>query len=144
MPDVRLPLSGNVTQTINPWTWMFAPAGSQVGLINVDVGSSSDPEMEQTMLKDVGSYGRQLGRIGDALLVLLNHVRLDDLTPVEHAAIAALRDQLESVSETKSRLGKRRGKPDASAPSASTISPSNTDAPVASPSARRAKTRARR
>jgi hypothetical protein len=141
MPEVRLPLSGNVTQTINPWTWMFAPVGSQVGLINVDVGSSSDPEMEQAMLKDVGSYGRQLGRIGDALLVLLNHVRLDDLTPVEHAAIAALRDQLKSVDETKARLGKLRGKPDA--PSAPTVSTNNADGHVASVGAKRAKTRPR-
>jgi hypothetical protein len=68
------------------------------------------------MLKDVGSYGRQLGRIGDALLVLLNHVRLDDLTPVEHAAITALRDQLTGVGDTKARLAKVRGTPETAAP----------------------------
>jgi hypothetical protein len=124
MPDVRLPLSGNVSQTINPWTWMFNPVGSQTGLINVDVGSSADPELEQTMLKDVGSYGRQLGRIGDALLVLLNHVHLDELTPAEEEAIAALRAQLKSVNDTKARVAKVRGTPLTEAP----VTP---DAPVA-------------
>jgi hypothetical protein len=149
MPDVRLPLSGNVTQTINPWTWMFAPVGSQVGLINVDVGSSADPEMEQAMLKDVGSYGRQLGRIGDVLLVLLKHVRLEDLTPTEHAAISALRDQLKSVDDTKTRLTKLRGKSEAAAPaadvpSAPTVSTNNTDGHVPSTGTKRTKTRPRR
>ncbi|HTV74218.1 MAG TPA: hypothetical protein VME66_10980 [Candidatus Acidoferrales bacterium] len=112
MPDVRLPLSGNVSQTINPWTWMFNPVGSQIGLMNVtvDLGSSADPETEQQMLKDVGSYGRQLGRIGDALLVLINHVRLDDLTATEREAITALRDQLGHVQETKARIAGRRGR----------------------------------
>ncbi len=34
MPDVNLPLSGNVSQTINPWTACLTAAGSQFGLIN--------------------------------------------------------------------------------------------------------------
>jgi hypothetical protein len=149
MPDVRLPLSGNVTQTINPWTWMFAPVGSQVGLINVDVGSSADPEMEQAMLKDVGSYGRQLGRIGDVLLVLLKHVRLEDLTGAEQAAISALRDQLKSVDETKTRLTKRRGKPETAAPtvdvpSAPEVITNNAAGHVAGSNNKRTKTRPRR
>jgi hypothetical protein len=37
------------------------------GLININLGQSSAPEVEQEILEDVGSYGRQLGRIGDAL-----------------------------------------------------------------------------
>jgi hypothetical protein len=30
MPDFKLPLSGNVTQTINPWTIFFNPMGANL------------------------------------------------------------------------------------------------------------------
>ncbi len=58
MPAFRLPLSGNVTQSINPWTMLFNPVGSQVGLVNIDLGQSSQPEVEQEVLTDVASYGK--------------------------------------------------------------------------------------
>jgi hypothetical protein len=70
MPDFKLPLSGNVTQTINPWTPFFNPVGSQIGLVNINLGNSSNPEIEEQVLSDVASYGKQLGRIEDVLAVL--------------------------------------------------------------------------
>src|SRR5258708_10891853 len=95
MPAFRLPLSGNVTQSINPWTWFFNPVGSQVGLVNIELGQSSNPAIEEEVLSDVASYGKQLGRIEDALIVLLAHFRPErPLTPDEHAAIAALKPLL--------------------------------------------------
>ncbi len=97
MPDVRLPLSGNVTQSINPWTWFFNPVDSPFSVITVNMGSSANPLVEEHILEDVGSYGRQIGRIGDALRVLLAHIKLDNLSPVEQQAIDALKDQLDTV-----------------------------------------------
>ena len=41
-----MPLSGNVNQAINPWTMFFAPSGNQVGLVNINLGSSSNPETD--------------------------------------------------------------------------------------------------
>jgi len=73
MPAFRLSLSGNLTQSINPWTWFFNPVGSQVGLVNIELGQSSNPAIEEEVLSDVASYGKQLGRIEGALLVLLAH-----------------------------------------------------------------------
>src|SRR5260370_35488745 len=101
MPDVRLPLSGNVTQSINPWTWLFNSVGSQFGVVNVNLGQSSDPEMEQQILEDVGSYGKQLGRIGDVLRILLDHVKFEKLTPAEKLAIDELCDQLDDIDKVK-------------------------------------------
>ena len=66
-----MPLSGDVTQAINPWSWTFGAASSQAGLVNSNLGRSSDPELEKELLDEVGSYGMQLGRIGDALAVLI-------------------------------------------------------------------------
>ena len=103
MPNFRLPLSGDVTQTINPWTWFFRTVGSQFGLININLGKSSDPVLEEQILNDVGSYGRQIGQIGDALRVLVDHVKLDGLKPEEVRALKALRYQLDEVDRLKSK-----------------------------------------
>ena len=59
-----------LTQSILPG-WNFA--GARFGLFNIDLGQSGDPALEREMLDKVGSYGRQIGRIGDALAVLIKH-----------------------------------------------------------------------
>jgi hypothetical protein len=105
MPQFRLPLSGNVTQTINPWNWAFNPT------INVNMGMSSDPDAEQRILDDVGSYGKQLGRIGDVLRVLLTHVKLHGLSQPEQDAIDQLIDQLNGVDRAKRSARKSRPTP---------------------------------
>lgn len=100
MPSLQMPLSGNVSQIINPWNWFFGAMDSQLGLININLGKSSDPSLEQTILREVGTYGRQLGRLGEALEVLLNHVKLDDLDPEERKKINAflyLQDEIAAV-----------------------------------------------
>ncbi len=88
-------------QAINPWT--FNQQGAQLGLINIDMGATAHPETEQRILDEVGSYGRQLGRIGDALEVLLNHVKLEGLSQPEADALAILRGQLAEVRKVKAR-----------------------------------------
>lgn len=103
MPDFKLPLSGDVVQAINPWNWFFRSDGGQFGLVNINLGKSANPELEQRILDDVGSYGRQLGRIGDALEVLLNHVKLERLNAGERDAIEDLRLQLAQVRRVKAR-----------------------------------------
>ena len=47
MPELRLPLLGDVTQAINPWTWFLRLSEAQVGLVNINLGRSSDPELER-------------------------------------------------------------------------------------------------
>ena len=54
MPNFYLPLSGNVRQEINPWTWFTKIANGQLGFININMGKSSDPGLEQQILDDVG------------------------------------------------------------------------------------------
>ena len=67
MPTFKLPLSGDVVQSINPFTAFMT--GGQFGLVNINLGQSSEPKVEEEVLSDVATYGKQLGRIGDALIV---------------------------------------------------------------------------
>jgi hypothetical protein len=86
-------------QAINPIT--AYQQGAQFGLINIDLGGAGNSDLERKILKTVGSYGRQLGRIGDALEVILKHVKLEDLKPDEQDALDILKGQLAAVRQVK-------------------------------------------
>jgi len=89
-------------QAINPWT--FYQQGAQFGFINIDLGQTAHPDVEQKILDEVGSYGRQLGRIGDALEVLLKHVQFKDApSPEEMDALTILQGQLAEIRKVKDR-----------------------------------------
>ena len=104
MPTFKMPLSGDVVQSISPWTALFSPIGNQLGVININLGQSSDPDVEQEVLSDVGTYGKQIGRIGDALIVLLAHFHpRAPLTAEETKAIEALKEMLEKIAAVKEK-----------------------------------------
>jgi hypothetical protein len=88
--DVQLPLSGNVTQTFFP--------------ITVNLGRSGSQATEKDALS-IASYGRQLGRIGDALIVLLKHVKLEHLSSDEEEAIVDLKCMLHEMAKLKKEHG---------------------------------------
>jgi hypothetical protein len=101
MPSVRLPLSGDVTQAINPWSW--TTNAGQIGFFNVDLGSSGDPEAERAIIAEVGSYGRQIGRLGDVIGILLKHADASKFSAEEQLTIADLQAQLRSVDRIKAK-----------------------------------------
>ena len=87
-----------LTQTINPWSWQFG----NMSLFSVNLGQSSDPAFEARVMEQVGSYGRQIGRIGEALAVIIAQLDLDPQQP----AIKALLRQLEDVGALKASHAK--------------------------------------
>jgi hypothetical protein len=94
MTDFNLPLSGPVTQTF-PWT----------NYITINLGESSNPAIEKDALS-VASYGKQLGRLGDALIVLLKHVEfVGTLSADERAAIRDLKSMLNEIANKKVAQG---------------------------------------
>jgi len=106
MPVFRLPLSGNVTQSILPWNWIFNPTGGQFGLVNIALGQSSDPAVEEEVLSDIASYGKQLGRIEDALLLLIARAeKSGELGADEKQAFAALKDMAGEIAAVKAKHG---------------------------------------
>ncbi|QGM96158.1 hypothetical protein [Methylocystis parvus] len=106
MAIFKLPLSGDVPFSVAPWT-NFGAVGNRFSFLNVDVGHSSAPEVERQVLEDVGSYGKQLGRMGDALRVLIEH--FDPKKPLsreEKKAIRALHAMLDEIDDIKRGAGR--------------------------------------
>jgi hypothetical protein len=76
----------------------------RVGLVNIDLGQSSDPAVEEEILSDVASYGKQLGRIEDAMSVLLAHFRPErPLTADEEAGLDAFKAIVEDIAALKAK-----------------------------------------
>ncbi len=97
---IRFPLAGDVMQAIT--ASFLNPTNSQFGLINISLGQSGAPAVEQQVLDQVGSYGRQLGRIGDALSVLIKHFNpKTPLTGAEQEALVALKIMLADIADIK-------------------------------------------
>ena len=95
----KLPLAGDVVQWINPMTWFMS--GNQV---NVYLGESTAPEVEAEVLDRVGTYGKQLGQVSDALIVLLKHLPdRENLPPAERDAIAAFEKMANAVADIKEK-----------------------------------------
>jgi len=109
--SLALPLSGNVSQAIDPWTLMLRFMNAQFGFINVYMGKSSDPDLEKEIIDDVGTYGRQLGQLGDALEVLIDvmpdAVRAK-LTANQKEAIDAALFQLKEIERLKKARNRRQ------------------------------------
>src|SRR5882757_6607632 len=102
MPVFKLPLSGDVVQNISPFTAFMSPMGGQFGLINITLGQSSAPAVESEVLSDVGTYGKQIGKIGDALLVMIERMPKYFELDAEPAVIE-LKKMLHEIAEIKER-----------------------------------------
>lgn len=84
------PFGGAVSQAFEFWSNWFENVG-QIGFINIDLGRTSNPELERRIVNEVGSYGRQIGRMSEALDVLIKHANLDR-TKLSDAEISTLYD----------------------------------------------------
>jgi hypothetical protein len=111
MSSFRLPLSGNVWQDINPFRWIFGP-NAQLSLFSVNLGRTSDPAAEEAAL-EVASYGRQLGRMGEALLAVLANANLADYSEEQRRAIEDFRVLMREIAAAKERASESRARPPA-------------------------------
>lgn len=101
------PFGGDVIQAISPWSGWFGSGVAQYGLFNINLGFSSAPDVERDVLEGVASYGKQLGRIGDVLSVLLKHFDpKTSLSEDEQNAIMKLKVMLLEIDEVKRQHGR--------------------------------------
>ena len=105
----KLPLSGDVVQWINPVTWFLS--GNQI-TANVYLGESGSPEVEAEILDRVGTYGRQLGQITDAIIVLLRHLPdRESLTRKESDVIKAFEKMANDIADIKEKHKRQAVRP---------------------------------
>jgi hypothetical protein len=97
----RFPFSGDVTQAINPWSWWLESTGQQVGFINIYRTESGDPDQELEIVENVASYGKQLGRIVEALSVVFQHESFSDLGPEEELARRRFLEMADEIAAVK-------------------------------------------
>jgi hypothetical protein len=101
MPEFRL-APYRLNQPILPG-WF---SGAQFGLFNISLGQSAAPEVESAVLDEVGSYGRQLGRIGEALREVITALDADHAGFTDRPAVRALLAQLDAIDRIKARHGR--------------------------------------
>ena len=98
MSKVTIPLRlapTNLSQPIfSNWDFNF---------INIDLGTSSNPEIEYQSLSRVGSYGKQIGHIAEALALVIKKLGLleKDLTLDEQKVIFKLLADVDTVQSIK-------------------------------------------
>lgn len=68
---------------------------------NTDLGEPSVMDAEAQIVARIASYGKQLGRIGNSLAVILRHVKLGDLRPDEQDALDKLKGMLAEINTFK-------------------------------------------
>jgi hypothetical protein len=108
-PDVSWPwtwpLGGDVTRWIRT-TWIKS-LSDQTGFININNVRAGDPEVERRIIEDVAGYGRQLGRMMEALDVAIGQLRLGertDLTADERHALQDFSDDPPAYQRVAARL----------------------------------------
>lgn len=91
MFGIRAPLSGDVTQDISP----------SFGLVNINATRSGDPALEKRIITEVASYGRQLGRLLEAVDVLVRQQPRDGLGEADIRALEQLHELAERIAAVK-------------------------------------------
>jgi hypothetical protein len=100
MSNVYMPLQlapSTLTQPILP-NWSFS-------LFSVNLGSSSDAKVEQQALEQVGSYGKQIGHLAEALEVIVQQLKLlqsKQLSQEEKDALQVFLGDVSAVRKIKS------------------------------------------
>jgi hypothetical protein len=104
MPNVYTPIQMAPTTLNQP----ILP-GWQFSLFSVDLGDSSDPTVESAATATVGSYGKQLGHLAEALEVVIERLNLldSDLAPEKKDILKVFLGDVAAVRKLKSP--KRRG-----------------------------------
>ena len=103
MEQVLLPLQwapSNLNQPILPG-WSF-------NLFSVNLGASSDSTVEHEVLQNVGSYGKQIGHLSEALEVVIQRLKLLEAKDLSQDDRDALQVFLGDVSAARTVKSKRR------------------------------------
>lgn len=126
MENVYLPVQWDTTasQNILPnWSQPILPNWT-VGLFNVNIGISTNPSVEAQTLQNVGSYGKQIGHLAEALEIVIAKLKLLDDKSLSLDQKDALTIFLNDVASVR-QLKREHTQPDQSSCSAEKSKPTN-------------------
>lgn len=103
--EISMPLSGDVLQTINPWTIWLKSWNQQLGFINITNVESGDYKIEKSIIEDVASYGRQLGWISEVLNLVRNRIDFGVLDKEQSESLKQFDKLIEDVKAIKEKSG---------------------------------------
>jgi hypothetical protein len=96
---------------LNDWINYFGSFYSPMTNTNTNTNTNfnfgcniEDAPVEKHVVETVGSYGSQLNRVLDALMVILNHQKLVGLSPDEDWKIEALRELAKDADEAAKKF----------------------------------------
>lgn len=98
-----------------PLSWQLAPDSLtqpilpnwQFHLFNINLGTSSNPSVEQKALEKVGSYGRQIGHLAEALELIVKKAKLldsKDLMQEEKDVLQVFLGDVSAIRQIKASL----------------------------------------
>jgi hypothetical protein len=96
-------------------TWDYRPKTSWFEHFVTINWNSQDAEIEEHVLGSVGSYGLQLGRVLDAVNLLVSQLDLSQLTPEQQRIVVRLEDLSDSAKRAVSDFRGRAVDPATSA-----------------------------
>jgi hypothetical protein len=102
LENVQIPLQwapGTLYQPILP--------GWQVSLFSINLGASSDAEMEKATIQQIGSYGKQIGHLAEALEVVIKRLKLLDSKDLSQDDMDALQVFLGDVAAVRGVKAKK-------------------------------------
>ena len=102
MENVQIPLQFAPESLYQP----ILP-GWQLSLFSVNLGASSDAEIEKSAIQQVGSYGKQIGHLAEALEVVIKQLKLLDSKGLSQDDMDALQVFLGDVAAVRSVKAKK-------------------------------------
>lgn len=99
--DFLFPLSGDVTQTLNPFQFWIKSMSQQSGFININNIHSGDPDLERKIVENVAGYGKQLGILMDLMAVMVDKLEEKDLTEPQCRSVEKFKVLDEHIRQAK-------------------------------------------
>jgi hypothetical protein len=90
MSDKKVAYSSSSPDIFGPFFKYWTTSSGQYGLVNIRYGESSNAQVEQEIVENVAGYGKQIGRVLDAVVVLANYLGIKDESLLKDKAILDL------------------------------------------------------
>jgi len=91
---------------LSPIFKYWTTSSGQYGLVNIRYGASSNAETEQAIVENVAGYGKQIGKVLEAVVFLAKHLSEKDAKIGKDKAIVELMDLNNAINMQKAQSSK--------------------------------------